>query len=218
MFTVNSERARATLERPKFFVNTPIQGMRKFPSSSFDLFALVEKENSVVKKLAFCGTVPDPIHIYLESMASLLIGKPISNLGELTFRECEAFLRDRNSVPALGPLEPQDEEALHDLFHWLRVFDPQRESTPYSFTSSKMSFERLSLVDKVKELKAFFSSTEVDELYQGLSRPEVLDVEDLTVFVWAPYQTEKEKEAFEKLHVLGVETFKEDRLNFIPEP
>jgi hypothetical protein len=218
MFTLNSERARALLKSPKFFIPAPIQGMRKFHSSSFDLFALVEKENGIVKNLSFSGKVPDPIHIYLEAMASLLIKKPISTLSELSLRECEAFLRDRNSVPALGPLELDDENILRDLFQWLKHIDPLRDSTPYSFSSSQVGFERLSLVDKVKELKAFLGSTQVEEIYQGLARPEVLDVEDLSVYVWAPYESEREKEAFEKLHSLGVETFGEDRLNFIPEP
>ncbi len=216
MFTVNSERARALLKSPKSFVAEPIQGMRKFHSASFDLFALVEKENGLVKKMSFSGNVPDSVLIYLESMASLLVGRPVSYLTDLSLRECEAFLRDRNSVPALGPIDPADEETLQEIFKWLRYLDPQRETTQYDFSGKGL--EHLSLVDKVKELKAFLNSTQVEELYQGLARPEVLDVEDLTVYVWAPYESEREKEAFEKLHTLGVETFKEDRLNFIPEP
>lgn len=218
MFTVNSERAKALLQNPKSFLAEPIQGMRKFHSASFDLFALLEKENGVVKKLSFSGKVPDPILIYLESMASLLINRPISTLDQLSLRECEAFLRDRNSVPALTPPDPADEQTLQELFQWLRHFEPQRDSSDYKYSISGKSFEGLSLVDKVKELKAFLSSAQVDQVYQGMARPEVLDVEDLTVYVWAPYESDKEKEAFDKLHTLGVETFGDERLNFIPEP
>lgn len=218
MFTVNSERAQALLDAPKFFKPSPSQGMRKYHAAAFELFALVEKENEVVKNLSFSGEVPDSVRIYLESMASLLIKKPITFLNDLSLRECEAYLRDRNSVPALGPLDPGEEEIIQDIFRWLRHFNPEHSSSPYSFSPSQKSFERLGLVDKVKELKAFFNSPQVEEIYRGLPRPEVLDVEELTVFVWAPFDSEKEKEAFEKLHNLGVETFGDDRLNFIPEP
>ena len=218
MFTVNSERARALLEKPRFFVQEITSGMRRYPSDSFDLFALVEREGGLVKNLSFAGTVPDFLRLYLESMASLWLRRPGASIQELSLRECEAFLRDRNSIPAMTELTSNEEETVLEIFHWVRQLDSEREVSDYEFSSQKGSFERLSLVDKVKELKAFLGSTQVDQIYQGMARPEVLDVEELTVFVWAPYGSEKEREAFEKLHTLGVQTFGEDRLNFIPEP
>jgi hypothetical protein len=75
----------------------------------------------------------------------------------------------------------------------------------------------LKLVDKVRELKAFLSSVEVHDLYKDCLRPELVDVEDLTVFIQAPYSSELERSLFEELHLLGVATFQEENLNFIPE-
>lgn len=218
MFTVNSERAKKLLQDPKFFVKEPTEGMKKFHSDSFDLFALVDKENGLVKNLSFAGKMPDFLHLYLESMASLWLRRPGSTLQELSLRECEAFLRDRNSVPAMSELSSEEEQTVLEVFQWVRQLDSEKVASSYHFSSSEGAFERLNLVDKVKELKAFLNSTQVSQLYQGLPRPEVLDVEELTVYVWAPYGSEKEKEVFGKLHSLGVETFGEDRLNFIPEP
>ena len=73
------------------------------------------------------------------------------------------------------------------------------------------------MVDKIRELKAFLSSFEVRELYQGSVAPELIDVEDLTVYIQAPYQSEQDRARFEELHILGVSMFQEENLNFIPE-
>jgi hypothetical protein len=42
-------------------------------------------------------------------------------------------------------------------------------------------------------------------------------VEELTVYIQAPYSTNEEKSMFEELHALGVVTFQEESLNFIPD-
>jgi hypothetical protein len=39
----------------------------------------------------------------------------------------------------------------------------------------------------------------------------------MTVYINAPYGSQKEKELFEELHLLGVEAFQDENLNFIPE-
>jgi hypothetical protein len=75
----------------------------------------------------------------------------------------------------------------------------------------------LKLVDKVRELKAFLESSQVRALYADRPLPELVDVEDLTVFVSTSYQTEEEKILFEELHVLAVSVYQEESLNLIPE-
>ncbi len=72
-------------------------------------------------------------------------------------------------------------------------------------------------MDKVREIKAFLNSPEILTLYQNLPRPELVDVEDLTVYIHAPYESQREKSLFEELHILGVEAFQEENLNFIPD-
>lgn len=217
MFQVNSERAKKILAGPSFFVSSPESRMRTFPSKLLPLQALVESEQGVVKKLSFFGSVPEGAFLVVESMASLLIGKKISRLNELTVRECEAFLRDRNSVPAFEGLTPDLEEELKRFFTWLHHSSFPTEVRSYEFPLSKGAFASLGLVDKVRELKAFFNSPEVSALYEGGGLPEVLDVEDLTVYVQAPYASDRDRVVFERLHELGVETFREENLNFIPE-
>jgi hypothetical protein len=92
------------------------------------------------------------------------------------------------------------------------------EAREYHFEREKGPFHRLSLVDKVRELKAFLNSPEIVSLYEGRERPELVDVEDLTVYVLASYADESDRILFDRLHELGVETFQEESLNFIPEP
>lgn len=222
MFKVNSERARKILQSSRFFLSSPVPEMRVFPSEKLAIQVKVESENGNVKNLSFFGEVPEGAKLVMESMASLLIGKKLSFLSELSIRECEAFLRDRNSVPAFEDLPPEEEEELKRFFNWLKSpSSPVLSSASvreYEFPLEKGPFQTLSLVDKVRELKAFLNSPEVHTLYHSMPVPELLDVEDLTVYLQVPYGSDQERATFETLHELGVETFREESLNFIPEP
>lgn len=218
MFKVNSQRAKALLDSPRFFLkDADLSQMKRFPSDRLNLWARMQLENQIVKNLSFAGTLEEGPLLVLESMASLLIGKNISLLGELSLRECEAFLRDRNSQVAYEGLDSDDENELKRFFLWLRHLTSDLAIKEYHFHSQKGPFKGLTLVDKVRELKAFLNSPEIASLYQGRSRPELIDVEDLTIYLEAPYQDEADRILFERLHELGVETFEEESLNFIPE-
>lgn len=217
MFKVISERAKNLLVSPRFIKNEILTGMKKFPSDSLNVWASLELEHGNVKNLSFFGELTQAQKIILESMAALLIGKNISRLGEMSVRECEAFLRDRNSQIAFEGLTDQDESEVKKFFNWLRLASPDKVIREYHFSLSKGPFRLLPLVDKVRELKAFFQSPEVVELYKNLTTPELVDIEELTVFVQAPYQTEADRNIFEELHLLGAQTFQEESLNFIPE-
>jgi hypothetical protein len=185
MFQVHSERAKNLLKAPPHFQAAPNPPLRKFPSDHLDLWAHAQLEGEIVKNLSFAGKVEPVVILLLESMASLLIGKKISLLAELSIRECEAFLRDRNSQPAFENNDPQIEDEIKRFFAWLRFVPNHVDVKEYDFSSEKGPFARLSLVDKVRELKAFLHSPEIVSLYQGREHPELLDVEDLTVYVQA---------------------------------
>lgn len=217
MFKVNSQRAQKTLAAPKFMKKELGPGMKKYPSDALNLWAHIDWEHGNVKSLSFFGEVSDGSILILESMAHLLIGKNISFLGDLSIRECEAFLRDRNSQMAFEGMDESEENELKKFFTWLKSSPLPKVSREYHFHLNKGPFETLKLVDKVRELKAFLNSPEVFDLYQEVTPPELIDVEDLTVYLKASYQSEKEKSLFEELHQLGVETFGEEKLNFIPE-
>lgn len=217
MLEIKSHRAKKILENPKFIKNSLESSMKRFPGDGVVLWADLEWDNNNVKNLSFFGEL-SPIHkVILESMASLLIGKPITSLDNLSIRECEAFLRDRNSETAFEGMSEADEIELKKVFQWVRVWPRYVAPEIYHFSSEKGPFSQLKLVEKIREIKAFLNSPEILTLYQNQPRPELVDVEDLTVYIHAPYSSEQDKSLFEELHILGVEAFQEESLNFIPD-
>ena len=217
MGNIKSLRAKKLLENLRFVVNEHHSSMKRFPGDGLVLWAKLEWESHNVKNLSFYGELRDDQKVLLESMASLLIGKPISRLDDLTVRECEAFLRDKNSEASIEDLTEAEEKELKKVFQWVRSFPKSVPSQVYAFSSEKGPFDQLKLVDKIRELKAFLNSPEILSLYENLAPPELVDVEDLTVYIHVSYDSQEEKALFEKLHLLGVETFREENLNFIPE-
>lgn len=215
MITIHSKRALSLLEQPRFIQSSMLEGMVKYPGGDF--WGFIELDQGIVKKLSFSGKLEDHKKVFVESMASLLINKPITKIDDLSIRECEAFLRDKNSEPAISGMTESDESELRKIFQWVRFMPLPRVAKNYDFPSEKGPFERLKLVDKIREIKAFLNSPEILTLYQGLPLPELVDVEDLTVYIHAPYDSQKEKSLFEKLHHLGVAVFREENLNFIPD-
>jgi hypothetical protein len=216
MEQIKSLRAKKLFENPKAFREEKSPLMRHYPGG-LDLDVLFEADQ-IVKNLSFHGKVSPLEMVLLESMANLLIGRPISFLDTLTLRESEAFLRDKNSEPALEGMSEKHETEFKKILQWLKAWPRQGTPVEYSFPSEKGPFRNLKLVEKIREIKAFLNSPEILTLYQGLPRPELVDVEELTVYIQAPYDSQREKAVFEELHHLGVTVFREEDLNFIPEP
>ncbi len=135
----------------------------------------------------------------------------------MSLRECEAFLRDRNSETSLENIDANEEAKLKKILLWMRAMPDENSTQEYHFSTNLGAFRDLKLVDKVRELKAFLSSHEVRDLYQGNLYPELIDVEDMTIYIQAPYSSDEEKALFEELHILGIGTFNDENLNFIPE-
>jgi hypothetical protein len=214
---VKSFRAKKLLENLRFVKNEQDPAMKKYPGETPVLWLMLEWDMNNVKNLSFYGEFSDYQKVILESMASLLINKPITKLDDLTVRECEAFLRDRNSEASIEEMTEIEEMELKKVFQWVRVYPRLSPPKEYSFPSEKGPFRLLKLVDKIREIKAFLNSPEILTLYENLARPELVDVEDLTVYIHAPYDSEREKSLFEELHNLGVEVFQEENLNFIPD-
>lgn len=189
--------------------------MKKFPGAN--LWVSIDWKGEVVKNLSFFGEIKDYQKALLESMASLLIGSPISRISSLSVRECEAFLRDKNSELSIIQMTEIEEKNLLGIFHWIATFKNKVNGGSYKFSSEKGLFSDLKLTDKIREIKAFLESDEILTLYKNSVKPELVDVEDLTVYISAPYDSSDEKELFEKLHLRGMEVFDEGSLNFIPE-
>jgi hypothetical protein len=218
MVEIKSTRAQNFLTSPQAREELNAAEMRRYPSDDFKLWVKLHSEHQVVKKLSFAGELESYEVVLLEALASLLQGRSLGILENLSLRECEAYLRDRNSELALSGLPSEDEARFRKLFTWLRL-RPWEVGThrEYEFAFSKGPFHKLKLVDKITELKAFLNSSQVQLLYQGHLLPELVDVEELTVYLQAPYHSESERGLFEELHLLGVNTFKEEQLNFIPD-
>ncbi len=217
MVKVNSSRAQKILEAPRYLKTEVGTSMRKFPGSGLALWVEMDGDGHSVKNLSYSGTL-ESFHILIfESMASLLIGKKISMLENLSVRECEAFLRDRNSEAAFEGWDSEEEKKILGVFQWLRTWPFKNSSQVYSYAKEKGPFRQLKLADKVRELKAFLTSQEIATLYGSTRLPELVDVEELTVYVQVPYASDVERSLFEELHERGVEIFIEDELNFIPE-
>jgi hypothetical protein len=214
---IKSERAKNLLAKPKAIDEANLSTMRKYPSADWNLWVNLEREQQNVKNLSFGGTLNDGDKVLLEALSALLKNRPISLLDNLSLRECEAFLRDRNSELALENISAEDEAKFKKLFIWLRVYPTSTPAQEYQFSSQKGPFHSLKLVDKVRELKAFLNSFEIQELYKGSLQPELIDVDDMTVYIQAPYHSDRDRALFEELHILGVSTFQEENLNFIPE-
>lgn len=217
MIEIKSERGKKILETPRFFKTEEVGGMKRFPGNDIELWVSVELEGDFVKNLSLFGQIEDYQKVLLESMASLLINKPITLLEALTLRECEAFLRDRNSELALSEMSEEQENILKKVFFWIRNWPKKLQAKEYQFSSEKGPFSRLKLVEKISEIRAFLNSPEILALYKNRTKPELVDVEDLTVYIQAPYGNEEDRELFEELHILGIEAFQEESLNFIPD-
>lgn len=217
MVEIKSERAKKLLIQPRAIESTQSSQMKKYPGSDMNLWVSLERDQQNVKKLSFFGSIQDYEAVLLESVSALMTGRPISLLENLSLRECEAYLRDRNSELAMDEVPSSDEGRFKKLFHWLRVFPEKKEALEYQYDSKKGPFCELKLVDKIRELKAFLNSYEIQKLYQGVACPELVDVEELTVYIHVPYLSEGDRALFEELHLLGVAMFQEESLNFIPE-
>lgn len=217
MVNVKSQRANDLLKNPRFFESSRSDAMRHYLGESLDLWVELELDQQNVKKLSFFGEIEAWQRALLESMAHLMLGRPLSHLDQLSVRECEAWLRDRNSEMAMENLPESTEKHFKNLFTWIRVSSVPKNGREYTFSMEKAPFRNLKLIDKVRELKDFLASSQVLSLYQGLPTPELVDVEGLTVYVEVPYENEKVRALFGELHMMGVATFQEENLNFIPE-
>ena len=157
MVVIKSVRAKKLLDNLKY-VRAELQtGMRKYPSEQLKIHAHLEWDQQNVKNLSFFGELEDFEKILLESMANLVVGKNGALLESLSARECEAYLRDRNSELAVEGMSETVEKQFKSFFLWLRSWPRQTEGKVYRFPSEKGPFRTFKLVDKIKELKAFLT-------------------------------------------------------------
>lgn len=167
--------------------------------------------------LRFKGENLDWKIVLSEAMARLCEGKAMDRLEQLDFREIDAFIRDRNSEPGWELSEAEQKEA-HLYIQNIKVgvtLSYSEVTLPSLWMPGQ--FKKLSLPEKIKTLKSMFSNPFVQNLYRGLGPINLLDVEELTVYLQLPYETDDQRERLDELHSWLSFTLKEPDLNLIPE-
>lgn len=172
-----------------------------------------------VENWGYHGGWSEAEQVLLEALGQLLKNKSWEKITEISLREAEAWLRDRNSVPALPAegLSVMEELWPRIQQEVVRSFKTKRVLSDYRFPSEK-SFEKLSLSEKIRELKAFFSSDRLSGFYKSGGEIEVLDVEEFTLYVGLHSGSIPEGALLDWLQMTLAEVYREPRLNLIPEP
>ena len=176
------------------------------------------KGEKSLEEISFSSTWRLGSQVLFLALKEILRGKPLESAKNLSLREIESFLRDRNSEPALPS------ESFEDLtLHWPRIQGQlaQISSTSqsvgrYDFPAGKV-FAALSLSEKIQELKAFFSSETLLGLRRSGGRIELLDVQEFDVFIALDSGSVPESALLDWLQLKLAETYREPALNLIPE-
>lgn len=215
MIQLKSKRAQEKFNSPRFF-GMQREGMKSF-AGPVELLVGYDIENGNVKNLSFQGNLEPWLRVCLEAWGEMIEGKAVDRMDQISLKEAEAYLRDRNSELSIEGLTSNEDLLFRSIVGWIKTYVPQKDVSNYLYSPTLGPFRNLKLSEKIREMKYFLSSEEVFSLYGQLRLPELVDVEDLTVYIDCPYVSEAERALFEKLHNLGVEVFREEDLNFIPE-
>jgi hypothetical protein len=192
------------------------EGMKAY-NGAVPLHLAFDIEDGNVKNMSFQGQVEPWLAVCLEAWAEMVEGKSHARMDQISLKETEAYLRDRNSELSIEGLGSNEEALFKSIIGWAKSYMPQKDASSYRFEASRGPFRNLKLAEKINEMKKFLSSEEVFSLYRPHRNPELVDVEDLTIYIDCPYSSEGERALFEKLHMMGIEVFGDEDLNFIPE-
>jgi len=212
-----SLRAQNILTKTQFSLPEIPSDWQKCHSNDGRVVAWKGREN--FEEWGYQGPWTEGERVILEAMGHLLKNKSWQKIKEITLREAEAWLRDRNSEPAFSP---EEMGILPQMWGQLQAqiehsFKSGRVLSDFRFPSEK-SFEKLNLSEKIRELKAFFSSERLSGFYKNGGEIELLDVEEFTLYIALNCGTIPEGALLDWLQMSLAETFREPRLNLVPEP
>lgn len=211
-----SQRALALLQTPRFESAAPPtpHGERQYDDGKLIWWAGKDS----CEGFGHHGPWSETEKVLWEAAGVMLKGQKWGRWQEISSRELEFFLRDKNSQRALP------EEAL-ESFHplWIEIqsvvvqwLQSGVSLAPYIFTH-KVAFRDLSLRDKIHELKAFFLSDKLSPFYQRGGKLEVLDVQDCTVYLALDTADIPQGAFLDWLQIMSAETFHDPTINLIPE-
>lgn len=214
--TALSQRAQTLLNSPRFQLIPPTQphGERQYDDGRVFWW----KGGETCEGIGYQGPWSSAHRVLFEAAGVLLEKRPWARWQELSAREMEFFLRDKNSQVAL----PEEfileftqtwQELQAVIAQWLQSGVSLR---PYSYALGA-PFKELPLKDKIHELKAFFLSDKLAPFFQRGGRLEVLDVVECTVYLALDSVDIPPGAFLDWLQIMASETFQEPSLNLVPE-
>lgn len=214
--TIHSQRAQGLLEKCDFQLAPPSE---KHGKCQYDDGRLVWwRGNEICEGWGYSEAWNLPSKALLEAAGVLILKKNWSKIQEISVRELEYFLRDKNSQVAisdnfLNEFAPVWTEIQQAVQHWRHAGVSLQD---YHF-SKVIPFKDLPLAEKIHELKSFFLSKKLAPFYQRGGQLEVVDVSDCTVYL-ALQTGEIPQGAFlDWLQIIACEEFQEPTLNLLPE-
>ncbi len=209
-------RARAAVEKPRFFAAPPAgaHGVCQFDDARLVWWT----GNDACEGWGYAGPWGPQERVLWEAAGALAVGKNWERVQGLSTREMEAYLRERNSVPAFPEgVGPEGEAAWARIQAALEAWRLSGASAvSYVFPSDKR-FRELPLAEKIHELKAFFQSEKLLPFLRRGGRIELLDVEGTTVFLALSTADVPPAAFLDWLQMSAAETFREPALNLVPE-
>ncbi len=206
MASLVSKQAKNLFESPKFITKD---------SADWSYWKVTTDNGGI--GLRFKGANSDWKIVLSEALARICEGKSMERLEKIEWREIDAFIRDRNSEAGWDLSEAEVKEGIGYLQN-IKIgvtLSYSEVSLPIVWTAGQ--FKKLSLSERIKTLKSLFQGPFVQNLYRGLDKPNLLDVEDLTVYLQVPYESDTHREKLDELHSWLAYTLKEPDINLIPE-
>ncbi len=211
-----SSRAQKTLQNPRFCLTKIPAGWGECHLNDTRILCWNGRERC--EGWGYLGAWTEGERAILEALGQLLENKMWSFLQEISLREAEAWLRDRNSQAALPEDSYQElREFWGDIQQAIKEWaSGGKVLRDFRFPSEKV-FATLSLPEKIQQLKAFFSSERLSGFYRQGGRLEVLDVDGMTVYIALFCSTIPPGALLDWLQLTLAETFREPALNLVPE-
>lgn len=214
--TIQSQRAQTLLEKSAFHMAPPDFSHGK---CQYDDGRLIWwSGSSICESWGYYGPWDLASRALIEAAGVILLKKNWSKVQEISIRELEFFLRDKNSQPAiaedyLDELTSTWHELQSSIQNWLRSGVSLQD---YHF-SGIVPFRELALAEKIHELKSFFLSKKLSPFYQRGGQLEVVDVLDCTVYLALQTGDIPQGAFLDWLQIITSEEFREPTLNLLPE-
>ncbi len=149
-------------------------------------------------------------HLFLEALIDCLARQKPELV---SVREIEAFLKVKNSDNVFSESSRNHFEQF--LIAFKRLIPSFSGGS--SFIPPTKNFEQMKLVEKIEQLKAYFSSKEAQKILKNEVAVDLLDIENEQIYVRLGGKKERFSAVLEGLQWEICQFFQDSRLNLIPE-